>query len=145
MAKERSDRGDLTALARGLLYALLALCVGALVWLAWITSKQRSTRPRTFSTPSATAPPPPPLNNENLQASQLPSDEGYSPSSHLPVGHSDQRRYEPGRACPHAREGVPEANWSGMGKRVHLLPAEASKEGPGGVVARQAFPAQEVA
>lgn len=72
--KTPRSAGDIGALARVLLYGLLGLCLLALLWLLWASWKQQRPPPRPLSA-SAAATPPPDLNDENLEASRLPSNE----------------------------------------------------------------------
>lgn len=70
----RESSGDSGVLAKVLLYGLLALCVGALLWVLWLGWNQRRPPPRVLA-PLAAAPVPPDLNDEKLEASRLPPDE----------------------------------------------------------------------
>lgn len=72
--KAPRSAGDIGALARVLLYGLLGLCLLALLWLLWASWKQQRPPPRVLSATAASAPPPD-LNDENLEASRLPSNE----------------------------------------------------------------------
>lgn len=70
--RESTDAGG--GFAKGLLYALLALCAGALLWVLWLGWNQRRPPTRVLA-PLAAAPLPPDLNDEKLEASRLPPDE----------------------------------------------------------------------
>ncbi len=71
---ERESSGASGGLAKVLLYALLALCAGALLWILWLGWNQRRPPPRVLAALAA-APLPPDLNDEKLEASRLPPDE----------------------------------------------------------------------
>ncbi len=72
--RESSPR-DYTAITRVLLYLLLGLCLLALVWVLWLGWKQqRRPAPRALGAAPA-AVPPPDLNDDQLEASRLPTDE----------------------------------------------------------------------
>jgi hypothetical protein len=70
----RESSGDFGGIAKVLLYGLLALCVGALLWVLWLGWNQRRPPPSVLA-PLAAAPLPPDLNDEKLEASRLPPDE----------------------------------------------------------------------
>lgn len=65
---------DYAALIRVMLYGLLALCVVALGWILWTSWKRRPVALRTL-TPLAAEAVAPDLNDEQLEASRLPSNE----------------------------------------------------------------------
>ena len=66
---------DYRALARGLLYCLLGLCFVVLLWILWVGWRQRARPPARLLAAAPSAPLPPDLNDEKLEASRLPSDE----------------------------------------------------------------------
>jgi hypothetical protein len=72
--KVKTATGDTGALARVLLYGLLALCAIGLLWILWTSWKKRPVAPRALTALSAT-PVAPDLNDEKLEASRLPSHE----------------------------------------------------------------------
>jgi len=70
----KQDTGDYGQLWRGALYVLLALCLAALVWIVWSGWKKRPVARRTLA-PLGATPLAPDLNDEQLEASRLPSHE----------------------------------------------------------------------
>lgn len=66
------DGGAAKVLVRVLLYGLLVLLVGALLWLLWVSWRRRAPAPVTTLTALAAAAPPPDLNDDKLEASRLP-------------------------------------------------------------------------